>query len=151
MGQSDRRVFLSCLLGASAGGLTVGAVYAVCRYLVPTESEETLETVKACATDDQDLRLRGFKIVRVGADPVILIRLKNGDLRAFSARCTHLDCIVEYRPGPPSQIVCHCHGGTYDLTGGNVGGPPPRPLRPYRVRVVASDGGGAGVVVVSKT
>ena len=67
---------------------------------------------------------------------------------AFSATCTHLDCIVEYRPGV-KKIWCNCHDGQYDLNGRNVGGPPPRPLTPYTVNLV-SKGAGPGTLVVSK-
>ncbi len=48
-----------------------------------------------------------------------------------------------------NRIWCNCHGGAYDLTGRNIGGPPPRPLTPYKVNLVAK-AGGASVIVVSK-
>ena len=37
------------------------------------------------------------KIIKFGNKPVIVIRKKSGDYVAFSAVCTHLDCIVQYR------------------------------------------------------
>ena len=69
-----------------------------------------------------------------GAAPAIVVRLATGELRAFSAVCTHLSCTVQYR-SDLSQIWCACHNGHYDLNGRNVSGPPPRPLEPYDVSV----------------
>jgi cytochrome b6-f complex iron-sulfur subunit len=58
--------------------------------------------------------------------------LEPGDVRAFNAVCTHLECTVEYRPAE-GDIFCNCHNGVYDLNGHNVSGPPPRPLELYKV------------------
>jgi Rieske Fe-S protein len=113
-------------------------------------AEATTNEVEAGPTNDPELLEKGYKIIRFGAEPVILVRVDEGEYRAFAATCTHLDCIVEYDAGP-RRIVCNCHGGEYDLTGRNVGGPPPRPLAPYRVDV-ASRGrpGQPAMIVVSK-
>ena len=64
-------------------------------------------------------------------------------LKAFSAVCTHLDCIVQYRP-EMKGIWCACHNGQYDLNGQNTGGPPPRPLEEYAVNLRGDE------VIVSK-
>jgi thiosulfate dehydrogenase [quinone] large subunit len=58
--------------------------------------------------------------------PDIVIRSADGSLRAFSAVCTHAGCTVGYEGG---QIVCPCHGGTFDAKSGAViSGPPPTGL-----------------------
>jgi thiosulfate dehydrogenase [quinone] large subunit len=63
--------------------------------------------------------------------PDILIRDEAGNLKAFSAVCTHAGCTVGY---DGSQIYCPCHGGTYSAETGEVtGGPPPAPLAPKEV------------------
>jgi len=33
------------------------------------------------------------------------------------------------------QFRCACHGGTFDASGGVVGGPPPRSLDQYKTRI----------------
>ncbi|MEX2116118.1 MAG: Rieske (2Fe-2S) protein, partial [Bacteroidota bacterium] len=81
-----------------------------------------------------DLAKDTGQIVKFGTKPVILIRTASGELRAFDATCTHLDCTVQYR-SDMGVIWCACHNGKYDLNGRNVAGPPPRPLEPYRVVV----------------
>jgi len=63
--------------------------------------------------------------------PDILIRDESGNLKAFSAVCTHAGCTVGYEGG---TIVCPCHGGEYSAeTGEVIAGPPPTGLAPKRV------------------
>jgi thiosulfate dehydrogenase (quinone) large subunit len=61
----------------------------------------------------------------------LLIRHSDGTLTAMSAICTHAGCQVGYQSG---QIVCPCHGATYDAnTGAVTGGPAPAGLARRRV------------------
>ncbi|MGE5283096.1 MAG: TQO small subunit DoxD [Chloroflexota bacterium] len=63
--------------------------------------------------------------------PDILIRDEAGDLKAFSAVCTHAGCTVGYEGG---TIVCPCHGARYSAeTGEPIGGPAPSGLAPKKV------------------
>jgi thiosulfate dehydrogenase [quinone] large subunit len=63
--------------------------------------------------------------------PDLVIRQADGKLTALSAVCTHAGCTVGYQAG---QIVCPCHGATYDSrTGAVTGGPAPQGLSPKRV------------------
>lgn len=65
--------------------------------------------------------------------PVIVSQPTKGDLVAFSAICTHMGCTVAPQG---DQLVCPCHGSTYDLaTGDNTGGPAPKPLAKIPVTV----------------
>jgi cytochrome b6-f complex iron-sulfur subunit len=81
-----------------------------------------------------DLAPNSGRIFKFGSKPGIILKTASGELRAFSAECTHLDCTVQYRDDL-TQIWCACHNGHYDLNGKNVSGPPPRPLTPYVVNV----------------
>ena len=61
-------------------------------------------------------------------DPCLLIRTEDGELLAYSQKCTHLSCAVVPRLAE-GVIHCPCHEGYFDLqTGRNIAGPPPRPL-----------------------
>lgn len=61
-------------------------------------------------------------------DPAILVRLPDGELHAFSQKCTHLGCVVTYQPDE-DRLFCPCHDGVFDpATGVVLEGPPPRPL-----------------------
>lgn len=66
-----------------------------------------------------------------GGSPDILIRESNGNLKAFSAVCTHAGCTVGYEAG---AIVCPCHGAQYSAeTGEPIAGPAPSGLAPKKV------------------
>jgi Rieske Fe-S protein len=72
------------------------------------------------------------------ADPAILVHLPDGELRAFSQKCTHLGCVVYYRTGG-EEMECPCHEGLFDASSGAViSGPPQRPLG--RIDVEVRDG-----------
>jgi Rieske Fe-S protein len=79
-----------------------------------------------------------WKIFKFGNEPALLLRTEEGEVRAFAATCTHLDCTVQYR-ADLRRIWCACHNGSYDLNGTNVAGPPPRPLPRYTVNIVGDD------------
>ena len=56
------------------------------------------------------------------------------DFTAFINYCTHLGCGVTWIP-EAHIYLCPCHGSVYDANGTVVGGPAPRPLYRYEVRV----------------
>jgi len=146
-----RRRLLNGFLGGSVAALFAAVAYPVLRYLSPPRiPEATTRQVEAGPVNDPELLDKGYKILRFGAEPVILVRAAEGDFRAFSATCTHLDCIVEYHPAE-QRLVCNCHNGKYDLTGRNVSGPPPRPLAVYQVHQVPGSSGRPATLVVSRS
>ena len=65
---------------------------------------------------------------------VWLRRTGQQDFIAFGLNCTHLGCPVNWRPGA-ELFLCPCHGGVYYADGNVAGGPPPRPLVRYSVRI----------------
>jgi Rieske Fe-S protein len=145
-----RRRALNWFLGTSVGALFASIAYPVVRYLSPPSvPEATTSQVEAGSTNDPELMQQGFKILRFGSEPVILIRVSATDFRAFSATCTHLACIVGFRKAL-KVIWCNCHNGEYDLNGRNIAGPPPKPLTPFAVHVVAGGPDQPGKLVVSR-
>jgi cytochrome b6-f complex iron-sulfur subunit len=144
----ERRSFLDWFLTTTIGALAASVLYPVVRFISPPEvPEASANQVEAGPVNDPELMERAFKILRFGAEPVILVRAGEGDFRAFTATCTHLDCIVEFRR-QQGVIFCNCHSGVFDLTGRNVAGPPPRPLTPFRVHVVPPAGAGQPATLV---
>jgi Rieske Fe-S protein len=95
-------------------------------------AEPQVNSVLVCKK--ADLPAGGAKLFQFGRKPGLLVHTPTGDLRAFDATCTHLDCTVQYR-AEWNLIWCACHNGRYDLTGRNVSGPPPRPLEQLKVEV----------------
>jgi Rieske Fe-S protein len=147
MSNPSRRNVLNWFLGTAVGAFVASVLYPVARFVSPPDiAESTANEVDAGPVNDPDLLQKGFKIVRFGQEPVIVVAVAQGEYRAFAATCTHLDCIVEYRQAE-RVIWCNCHDGVYDLHGRNVAGPPPRPLQPYTVHVVERDSQPASLVV----
>jgi Rieske Fe-S protein len=118
--------------------------YPVGRYLIPPKVEESTARAVTLSIKTGDVKANSGQIFKFGNRPAILIRTSSGDLRALSAICTHLACIVQYRQDI-SHIWCACHNGHFDLKGQNISGPPPRPLEQYVVNVRGEQ------IVVSKS
>ena len=138
----SRRAFLWILLKGGVLALFGAAIYPIARYLYPPRgTESSVSTVVAAKVGE--LTTNAAKIFRFGNRPGILVNTPQGELRAFSAVCTHLNCTVQYDDGS-SIIWCACHNGKYDLNGQVISGPPPKPLEAYQVNVRADD------VIVSK-
>lgn len=130
----NRRDFSNILLGGGLLAWLGSVLYPLVSYLKPPKvAEANVSSVKAGVASE--FQNNTAEIVKFGRKPVILVRDDTGEFRAFSATCTHLDCIVQYR-GDLKQIWCACHNGLYDLRGRNVSGPPPKPLEEYAVNIV---------------
>lgn len=132
-----RKNFLNTLLGFGGFGALFATFYPVFSYLVPPKSSE-LNTKLVKAGKASEFEANSGKIIKFGSEPVILIRKADKEFVAFTATCTHLDCIVQYRKDT-KQIWCACHNGTYNLRGNNVSGPPPKPLTEYNVKIVKDE------------
>ena len=130
---SGRRSVLNWFLTVWGGGVLGSILYPVARYLTPPDITEAA-TLSVTAGSAKALLPNSGRVVPFGSQPAVVIRTAGGELRAFSATCTHLDCTVQYR-ADRSDIWCACHDGVYDLSGRNVSGPPPRPLTPLEVYV----------------
>jgi len=131
----ERRSFLNWFLGTSVGAFLVSALYPVTRFLIPPKVEESSAASVTLDLKAADVKPNSGQIFKFGKQPGILVRTPAGELRAFTAICTHLACTVQYR-GDLQHIWCACHNGHYDpVSGKNIGGPPPRPLDAYAVNV----------------
>lgn len=129
-----RRKFIRFLLGFSIVSTIAGILVPIIAYLFPKEAAAGLggpvEVGKV-----EDFPLNASKVVSVSDKPVIVVNTKAGGLKAFSAICTHLGCIVAWNASR-SSIHCPCHDGFFNpVTGAVISGPPPKPLSAYEVVV----------------
>jgi cytochrome b6-f complex iron-sulfur subunit len=129
----SRRRLVDWFLGTTLGAVALSVLYPVFRFVIPPETAESANNRVLAGTLSQ-MPSNSGKVFRFGSKPALLIRLPNGNLRAFTAVCTHLGCTVQYRPDL-QEIWCPCHNGLYNLQGVNVAGPPPKPLERYAVAV----------------
>ena len=112
-------------------------LYPILRFIIPPQVPEA-STNRVVAAKLSELSPDSGRIFRFGDTPGIVIHTAEGQFKAFSAVCTHLNCTVQYRQDL-KHIWCACHNGHYDLNGKNVAGPPPRPLEEYKVFVQGED------------
>ena len=131
-----RRAFLAA---AGAAGVCYAAAlgYPVYRYLAsPSEMALSAAAVtEVTLKDAQKLPAGSALMFKFGPSPAMLIHHEDGRWIALSAVCSHLGCTVQYEP-QMDRIHCACHGGVYNAyTGANVSGPPPKPLKLFKVAV----------------
>ena len=131
-----RRAFLANLVLGVAGLLGLGLLgerfLAFLYPVVPPEQEVEFDVLA------RDAIPAGGGIIAHTPLGHIALSDEGGEVRAFSAVCTHLGCIVKYQPGPGRAWYCPCHKGTYATDGRVVSGPPPRPL--LRLPVAVREG-----------
>jgi cytochrome b6-f complex iron-sulfur subunit len=130
-----RRGFLQWALGtavaATIGGIVVpslGYVWPPARRVTGSESRVLVGAVK-------ELAVGQAKVLPVNDKPVIVVNTAQGGIKAYSAICTHLGCVVEWNASK-QFITCPCHDGRFNaVTGAVISGPPPAPLPSVRVLV----------------
>jgi cytochrome b6-f complex iron-sulfur subunit len=129
-----RRKFIQFLLGFSIVSTIAGVLVPIIGYLLPKETNAG----NGGPTDIgkvEDFPLNVSKVVSVSDKPVIVVNTQAGGLKAFSAICTHLGCIVTW-DARKGSIHCPCHDGFFNpVTGTVISGPPPKPLAAYEVVV----------------
>ncbi|MGZ8458969.1 MAG: QcrA and Rieske domain-containing protein [Candidatus Deferrimicrobiaceae bacterium] len=126
-----RRSFLSLALGTVAAVFSASLLYPLFQFLWPPTAKTGGEG--SVGIPLEDMLVGQSRVVPLRGEPVLLIREAN-QVVALSAVCTHLGCIVKYKGG--GVILCPCHAASFDLNGNVTGGPAPRPLTYYRVRIV---------------
>lgn len=92
------------------------------------------ETVEVAYDEPSSLPWAG----QTARTAVWLRRTGDRDFTAFGLNCTHLGCPVNWRPGA-DLFLCPCHGGVYYADGSVAGGPPPRPLVRYSIRITDNE------------
>lgn len=136
--RETRRDFLSALIKFWSVLSVVPFGTVALKFLSPVRDLSIVrETIRVAAVSD--IAENTAKIVRFNKDPVIVVHTVGGQFKAFSARCTHLGCVVQFKgdEGPP-HFDCNCHGSQFDMNGMNIAGPAPKPLSPLKVTIEES-------------
>jgi len=139
---SGRRRFVNFLMSTSLGATLIAIVYPIVEFLIPPKAPEAAQS-NVVVGKVSELKPNSGRIFKFGTQPGIVVKTQTGEVRAFSATCTHLNCTVQFREDM-QHIWCACHNGHYDLNGKNIAGPPPRPLEQYSVNLRGDE------IVVSK-
>jgi len=137
--ESRSRRKLLYVIGGLGTVWLAGGAYPVYQYLSPQQAPDpfgedgraVVEGVIASEVARPGMGKNGG----YGGRGLVVFRNQEGELKAFDSKCTHAGCNVAFEG---ERIFCHCHGGTYDLNGKNIAGPPPKPLK--ELGVVEEDG-----------
>lgn len=130
-----RRDALKWLIAFSVVSTVSGIVVPIIAYLIPPSNRSGIDTGPIAVGKVEDFPQGTGKVVSVNDKPVIVVNTKAGGIKAFSAICTHLGCIV-FWDTPKNVIHSPCHDGLFNpVTGNVIAGPPPRPLPLYESRI----------------
>jgi len=135
----ERRNFFGTLVNWILGLTVASWIVPVVAYLFPKPKGEA-ENVFMDPTGNPIIVSavieEGSKTGLAFGDATVVISY-GGEVRAFSAVCTHLGCIVSWKKDE-GIFFCPCHAGKFDPNGNVISGPPPKPLLKYRVKVEGS-------------
>lgn len=112
-----RRKFIGTLILSLAGIFSLG------KFLTPRvrQKRSLLSVAKA------DLPLHGALVYKEARVAI----MRDGDVTyALSLVCTHLGCTVNVTP---TELICPCHGSSFDRQGNVLKGPADRQLLRYSV------------------
>jgi len=129
----SRRDFFTGLIYGGLASVAAYVAYPVVRFLYYEKKLPLPKEVTITLADLEQVSLNSAVYFQYGYLPGILVRTEAGEVKAFSAKCTHLDCNVNYKPDTKT-FHCACHDGYFDITGKNIAGPPPKPLLAFTVK-----------------
>jgi len=124
-GEISRRVMLR---GAAVGGVALPLLTACGSGEAEAPSVTTGETLASTS----DVPVGGGTILQ--EQKVVVTQPSDGAFKAFTAVCTHQQCVVA--SVEDGTINCECHNSTYDAaTGEPTGGPAPSALEEIAITV----------------
>jgi cytochrome b6-f complex iron-sulfur subunit len=134
----SRRRFVRLLMSFSVVSSIAMVITPVVGFLIPSKTSSAAAGGKVLAGTLDTLTVGKGAVVSVGSKPAIVVNTAAG-VKAFSAICTHLGCIVMWDE-TAANIVCPCHDGRFNAaTGAVMSGPPPAPLAPLTTAVEGND------------
>ncbi|MEK7280990.1 MAG: ubiquinol-cytochrome c reductase iron-sulfur subunit [Chloroflexota bacterium] len=138
-GAMSRRAFLTLAWWGAAGLLAVQGAVATVVSLWP-KPKAGINAGKI-----SDFPFASVTYLPEGRFYISHVRTSKGntELLALIPSCTHLKCVVPWRPEDPSEdnlaekgrFNCPCHSAIYDRYGSVKGGPAPRPLDIFPITI----------------
>jgi Rieske Fe-S protein len=126
----------AALAGAGFAGLA--ATLAACGGASSSSSASTSgsgqagNSGNAALASTSEIPVGGGKVF--SAEKVVVTQPTAGEFKAFSAVCTHMQCLVDKVAS--GTIDCPCHGSEFSVKNGSVvSGPAPSPLPAQAIKV----------------
>jgi len=133
MVKKNRREFLAdASKMAIAAGLGCYGLQSCDNGEKPSSADTTL-TLDITAAPNDALQQTGGAVYVVNPNdadrPIIVVRVSETQVNAFSSRCTHAGCKVNLPSG--GRAVCPCHNAVFDTAGNRLSGPANGSLTSY--------------------
>ncbi len=144
--EMDRRKFLSGIIGAVAGAVAFLVGLPAVGYLVSPGIKKQNEAKWLTLGPVSSLQpgvptgfpfSRGIKdgwVESTQTGVAYAVTHDGQDVKVFSNICPHLSCRVNWSE-ERNGFFCPCHDGLFDVDGGIVAGPPPRPLDQFQTKI----------------
>jgi Rieske Fe-S protein len=121
----------SLLRGSAAAGLALPLLSA-CASDLSQQSSRQHGPGRGPLLSASKVPVGGGKIL--ADQQIVVTQPDKGDYKAFSAVCTHMQCLVTTVQN--GLIICPCHGSEFSIKDGSVvRGPAGTPLPPVRIHV----------------
>lgn len=134
-----RRGLVKWMLGGSFAVTAAGVLYPIAQFVAPISVGAAEVGQWKLVGKVSALPARGGLKAAYGPNPLWVIHVdQEPRLRALSAICTHLGCIVHWY-GDKGIFHSPCHDGKYDSLGKVISGPPPRALPAYDLQLRGDD------------
>jgi cytochrome b6-f complex iron-sulfur subunit len=128
---TNRREFLQKTLAVLGLTTLASFLYPLFKYFSPPAGEAGARQLVLGKTE---IPVGEAKEIVFNNTPAIVINRPDKGYVVLSRVCTHLGCLVDYQKDM-KRFLCPCHGGTYDLSGSVISGPPPKPLQQFPFKV----------------
>jgi arsenite oxidase small subunit len=128
----NRRAFLKSAVGAS---ITLGIATLPFSGLAFSNKKDNTNRVEIAKLADVPKDSAVNFNYPTEDEPAILVHTKDGKLKAYNNKCTHLQCPVFYEK-EESVLLCPCHRGFFSVANGQpLAGPPQRELPIIKLEV----------------
>ena len=127
-----RRTILQWLTAGFLSLWGFGLLFVVSSFLKPPRSRRSLAERVIKVGPAADLPVGESKLVRHGREPIFVVRTTEDTFVGLAGVCTHLHCVLRWDSNERA-LLCPCHEGAFDVNGNVLKGPPPTPLRRFRV------------------
>jgi cytochrome b6-f complex iron-sulfur subunit len=133
-----RRNLIKLLLGFSITATLGGVLTPIIGYLWPTMRRVAGQSGQVRVASLAELQGAGGLVTSAANEPIVLTYNQRSGVKAFSAICSHLGCVVRWEEA--GYIACPCHDAHFNpQTGAVISGPAPSPLPVYETDVDDDD------------
>jgi Rieske Fe-S protein len=142
----NRRKFMEIGIYTITGTIAAVSGVALARFAVGSSFDKTKSKWIELNSEDVQDAAQGFArvvleyeqkdgwLTTTARSLVYVKQVKEDEVIAISAACSHLGCIVTWDE-EQKIFKCPCHDGRYDMEGRVVSGPPPGPLKRHKTKI----------------